>query len=178
MSTGGARPAWGRWIDRARGFAAAPARERRFLMTAWVLARPVSFALARTKFPTVLAWLARLPRPRRRSHAEPCETIGVERGERLVRAAFRASASPGACLEQSIVQYLLHRRFGPEARLVVGVARDRATPSDAGVPASAPDLRAHAWVEEVGRERAEPGFERILVLSPRGGIERVRTGPG
>jgi len=72
--------------------------------------------------------------------------VGVEEGRALVRGAFRAHVVGGECLDQSLVQYLLHRRDGLAVRLVVGVKR----------PDGGPGIEAHAWVEATGPDGGHP----------------------
>jgi hypothetical protein len=94
--------------------------------------------------------------------------VDVARAERLVRAAFRygpgrvAGPDDGRCLPESITQYALHLRTGPEPRLVIGVRR-----GDDGDGAGWL-VSAHAWVEEEGGARRAPEFAPLFWISPRG----------
>ncbi len=65
------------------------------------------------------------------------QPVAVSEGGALVGGVFRAHVVGGTCLPRSVVQYLVHRRDGVPARLVVGVRRQ-----DEG-----PAIEAHAWVE-------------------------------
>jgi hypothetical protein len=84
--------------------------------------------------------------------------VGVDEGRTLVEGVFRVHVVGGACLERSLVQYLLHRRDGLPVRLVLGVKHDDG------------DLDAHAWVEaqtpSTGAEGR--GFVPLLVSESLG----------
>jgi hypothetical protein len=152
--------------------AAAPVASVGFLVRAWVGIFAVEASLRVVGYRRTLRWIERVP-PRRGAAgvraASPRTSVSL--GERLVRKAYLGHALPGGCLPRSLVQYLLHRRDGTSARLVVGVRRpdpghrarttsgDRA-PAKAGdrapatsgdrAPANetlAPSIEAHAWVE-------------------------------
>ncbi len=131
------------------------------MLGAWVLAPFVSFALDRMGFARLLEVLA--PLPSRTAMRPDRGAVGIERGATLLRQAFRASATSGACLHHAVVQYLLHLRFGPEPRLVIGVRRGTTTPWT-------PD--AHAWVEAAEGGGREDGFRPLLALTPTGGLQR------
>ncbi len=79
-----------------------------------------------------------------------------------MRAAFRRTVADERCLPESVVQYLLHLRWGPPPKLVVGVVRDRLERDL--------DRFAHAWVEDATGPRREPSFAPILELSPEHGV--------
>lgn len=105
---------------------------RRFALRAWLGAPVVRASLSVAGLARTLRWVeAVAPRAQRPG------AVGVEEGEALVRAVFRRHFVGGACLPQSLVQYLLHRRDGLPVRFVVGVQR---------VERGAVD--AHAWVED------------------------------
>lgn len=154
----------GTWLRRLLAAARVPAEERRFFLAAWMLARPVAFALSTVGFPRLVRLLARLPPTQPRSSG-----VDVERAELLVKRAFVAAASDGACLPRAAVQYVVHRALGPEPRLVVGVSR--------GEAARGAELdwivAAHAWVEARGGPRREPSFTPILAVTPSEGIVRL-----
>jgi hypothetical protein len=151
-------------LERVRTLASLTREERRFFVAAWALAPWASLAIRRRGLRDVLRGLERAgtgDRARRvERQADP--SVDFERGERLVRAAFRRTAADERCLPQSVVQYLLHLRWGPTPRLVVGVVRDRLER----------DLErfAHAWVEGALGPRREPTFAPILELSPGRGV--------
>ncbi len=140
--------------------------ERSFLTAAWLLAPAVSAALSRYGFERLLR---ELPRVHRRAASQG--SIDVERGEALVRIAFRRhGTSSGGCLPESITQYLLHCMAGPTPKLVVGVQRT----SDGAAPPSGGTLGwsvgAHAWVEHDEGPRRELSFAPIVACSSRSGI--------
>jgi hypothetical protein len=123
---------------------------RGFLARAWLTVPVIELSLAVAGVRGTLRWIEGLPsmRPVRRA-------TGVDEGGRLVRAACRRHPLAGACLSQAMLQYLLHRRDGVAARLVIGVKREAA------------GLDAHAWVE-APRDQASSGadaFAPILVRS-------------
>ncbi|NUO49271.1 MAG: lasso peptide biosynthesis B2 protein [Polyangiaceae bacterium] len=154
------------YLRRVRKLAELSPTESGFLAAAWVLARPVTFGLSQLGFPRVVRWLEQVP-------ARPAPgRIGVGRGEVLVRWAFRAAAfeTTTTCLPRAIVQYLLHQTFGPEPRLVVGVARSNEASPPPGLEWT---LGAHAWVEERGGPPREPTFAPILTLSRAEGVVRA-----
>lgn len=127
-----------------------------------MLAPVVSFGVAKLGFPRLLDLLGRLP-PRGRDLGS---SVGVVRGEALLRKAFRVAPARGACLDHAVVQYLLHRWLGPEPRLVVGVKRRAAAEPASWV------VDAHAWVEEAGGPPREEAFRPLLALTPTRGLER------
>lgn len=150
------------YLRRVRKLAELSPSESGFLAAAWVLARPVTFGLSKVGFSRSIGWLEDVPA------REGGLRIGVARGEELVRWAFVGAAieTKTSCLPRAVVQYLLHQAFGPEPRLVIGVARGE------GPPASGLDwgLGAHAWVEERGGATREPSFAPILTLSRSEGV--------
>jgi hypothetical protein len=156
------------FLRRVRKLAELSPAESGFLAGAWVLARPITFGLSTLGFPRVLTWLEGTP------GRAGGGRVGVARGEELVRWAFRAAAcdTQGSCLPRAVVQYLLHRTFGPEPRLVVGVSRVAAPIREA----TSLDwtLGAHAWVEVQGGPAREPSFSPILTLTPSEGVVRNR----
>ncbi len=154
------------YLRRVRKLAELSPTESGFLAAAWVLARPVTFGLSRLGFPRVARWLGQVP-----SLHAPAR-IGVARGEVLVRWAFQAAAfdTTSTCLPRAVVQYLLHQTFGPEPRLVVGVARSNDAPPPPGLDWA---LDAHAWIEERGGPPREPSFAPILTLSRSEGVVRA-----
>lgn len=154
----------GTWLRRLRAAAPIPADEWRFFLAAWMLARPVAFALARLGFSRTLRALERLPSTATRQNG-----VDVERAELLVKRAFQAAACRGTCLPRAAVQYVVHRALGPEPRLVVGVSRG------APISVSALDwtVAAHAWIEAQGGPRRELSFTPILVLTPSEGVVRL-----
>jgi len=158
----------GSFLRRARNAFELPRSELGFVTGAWMLARPISFGLKQAGFSRALEALTSVPPPR--SGAAP---VGAERGEMLVRKAFRAAACDveSSCLPRAMVQYLLHAAFGPPVRLVIGVPR----PGEwrrGGQEA----WGAHAWVEEDRNGNREPSFAPILFLTPAGGVVRVENG--
>lgn len=143
--------------------------ERRFLVKAWIAAPFVEAVLGAVGLERVLATLER------RRFAPRGERIDVERGERLVRAAFRYGPAKSGCLPESIVQYALHLRTGPEPRLVIGVRKVQGDARDENEPKT--ELGAHAWIEELAGARRLPEFAPILTLSPRGRSGHVEAAP-
>jgi len=137
--------------------------ERRFLVAAWLLAPWASITVRRGTLRNVLDRLAR----RKRQHRVNRRAIDVERGEWLVRAAFRRAPADARCLPESIVQYLLHLRWGPAPRLVIGIVGDRRT-------RTIEDF-AHAWVEAEDGPRREPRFVPILELTATHGVAPAGT---
>jgi hypothetical protein len=154
------------YLRRVRKLAELSPSESRFLAAAWVLARPVTFGLSRLGFPRAVRWLEQVP------GLHPSARVGVARGEVLVRWAFRAAAfeTTTTCLPRAVVQYLLHQTFGPEPRLVVGVARSDEAPPPPGLDWG---LGAHAWIEERGGPAREPSFSPILTVSRSEGVVRA-----
>ncbi len=128
-----------------------------------MLAPVVSFAVDRYGFPRVLEAVA--PLQLARSGAGAPE-IDIPAGARLIRKAFRAAPTAGACLHHALVQYLLHLRVGPEPRLVVGVRRGTARLGTGWVP------DAHAWVEDAGVPDGQADFSPLFALTPSRGLER------
>ena len=153
-------------LQAALRFAALLPEERAFAASAWVAAPVVRASLALVGLKGTLRWVegARPVTPRSTTRDASASRrraarVSVAAGSALVSGAFRAHLTRGAdvargqCLPRSVVQYLLHRRDGVPARLVVGVKR-------AGPGAA---IEAHAWVEASqasGREGASAtGFE-------------------
>jgi hypothetical protein len=124
-----------------------------FLVRAWLLAPAVEVSLGSLGLDRTLLWLDALCGGRGARHVVAGGRVGVRAGEGLVRRAYRAHPLLGGlCLSRSLVQYALHRYDRTPARLVIGVRR-------------APDLDAHAWIEE-GSAPAPAhaaGFARLLV---------------
>src|SRR4051812_19899748 len=98
-------------FEGASKMVALPRTERRFLVLAWLLAPAVNAVLARGGFDTALKLLARTSRFPMRPRLG--DEVSVERAESLVKSAFVRQATTRGCLPQSIVQFLLHRRYGP-----------------------------------------------------------------
>lgn len=155
-------------FEGATKMVALPPSERAFLVLAWAMAPIASALLAKSGFEGALRTLARTSgHPRRANRAEP---VGVERAESLVKSAFIRQAATRGCLPQSIVQFLLHRRFGPTPRLVIGVARTAPTSiadSDLGW-----GLDAHAWVEHIDGPSRCGAWAPIVAYSDDRGIWR------
>jgi hypothetical protein len=124
---------------------------RRFAARAFVAAPAVEASLALLGFARTLRWVEAVSAGR--SAPAPI-VVDITEGERLVAAVYRAHLTRGACLPRSIVQYLLHRRDGLPARLVVGVRRDRG------------ELAAHAWVEDERGPTPPIGFAPLFVTQP------------
>jgi hypothetical protein len=147
--------------------------ERRFLVFAWLLAPAANALLARRGFEGALRALARtpsIPRPRKNRRAD--ELVGIERAESLVKSAFIRQPTKRGCLPQALVQFLLHRRYGPAPRLVIGVARR----SDGRrIDGLGWDLEAHAWLEQVGGPARDGGYSPILSYSDEQGLWRARA---
>jgi len=127
----------------------APLESASFFARAWAAAFAVEGSLRLVGYKRTLAWIEAIPKG---SARRPRTSVML--GERLVGRAYTAHPLAGGCLPRSLVQYLLHRRDGTEARLVVGVRRpaERATGALSG-PANEKDSRgieAHAWVEDHG----------------------------
>ncbi len=141
--------------------------ERSFLTAAWLLAPAVSAALSRYGFERVLSELPRAPRVSGRRGA-----VDVARGEELVRIAFRRHGTvSGACLPESLTQYLLHCVAGPPPKLVVGVQRTLDEPRFTEAPNTLGWwVGAHAWVEHDDGPPREPSFAPIVACSSRTGI--------
>ncbi len=140
---------------------ASPIQGASFLVRAWAGIFAVEASLRLLGYKRTLRWIERVPARRR---ALPRTSVLL--GERLVRRAYMAHAAPGGCLPRSLVQYLLHRREGTRARLIVGVRRaDPAKPDPGGAARTAVrtaetpldraaanesasrGIEAHAWVE-------------------------------
>jgi hypothetical protein len=116
----------------ARRLAAIRPEARRFAVRAWLAAPVIRGSLALVGLRSTLRWVESLPA----KQANDGSLVGVDEGRTLVQGAFRAHVVGGACLERSLVQYLLHRRDGLPVRLVLGVK-----------PPTEGELDAHAWVE-------------------------------
>jgi hypothetical protein len=137
---------------------------RRFAVRAWLAAPLVQASLALAGLQATLRWVEAVPRARGRAAAGP---VGVDEGSALVRGAFRVHVVGGECLPQSVVQYLLHRRDGTAARMVVGVKR----------PEGGASIAAHAWVEaaeaghdgrapQTGSRAQDPAFAPLFATGP------------
>lgn len=128
-----------------------------FLARAWALIPAVEASLRVLGYKRTLAWIERVPRRSRGSG------VSVDLGERLVRKAYVAHLAAGTCLPRSLVQYMLHRRDGVPARLVIGVRR----PAN---ETTTPSIEAHAWVEGDASVPRPPGtFAPIFVSGDSGG---------
>lgn len=120
-----------------RTFAGLSRSERTFVGLAWVLALPATAAVSALGFRRTTSMLDKLSIIKAVARiGRPNQAVTVERGEQLVRGAFRNSLAPGGCLPESIVQYTLHVVRGQPVKLVLGVRRAEAAP-----------VAAHAWVE-------------------------------
>ncbi len=104
------------------------------------------------------------PRDVRRSFPR----TSVHLGERLVRKAYLAHALPGGCLPRSLVQYLLHRRDGTGAKLVVGVRRPDRSGSTSGATSGQSLSRERNG--HPGHRSSRLGRERCLCADRRGGV--------
>lgn len=137
---------------RARELAGLSAAEVAFTAAAVVVAPLVRASLAKSGLERTLGAIERLMPP-----GSMVRGVTVARGAKLVRWAFLRG--DGTCLPESLVQLALHRWFGPEVELVIGVQRgDRATTADIGW-----ELRAHAWIEAIDKPPDQPPtFEPIL----------------
>jgi hypothetical protein len=98
-------------------------------------------------------------------------SISIERGEALVASAFSIQLCTRSCLPQSLVQFVLHRWFGPTPRWVIGVRRDAG--AELGGNTLDWSLAAHAWVEESDGPSRDVGFVPILSFSDRDGMRRA-----
>ncbi len=142
-----------------RRLLAAGPETRRFVAEAWLGAPLVELSVALLGLRRTLSWIeAAAPRPRGRS-------VGVEEGEGIVNAVYRAHFVDGRCLPQSLLQYWLHRRDGTRARFVMGVRRPGGSSTD--------PIEAHAWVEPVRDAGAPPvgaaPFAEIAAYQAGGG---------
>ena len=153
---------------------ASPLASVGFLVRAWAGIFVVEASLRVIGYKRTLRWIERVPRrnvhprdvrqsfPRDVRQSFPRDVrqsfprTSVHLGERLVRKAYLAHALPGGCLPRSLVQYLLHRRDGTGAKLVVGVRRPDRSGSTSGATSgnpsranetATPGIEAHAWVE-------------------------------
>lgn len=127
--------------DLRRAVALSP-KELAFVGAALCLAPPMGWSIRLFGFRPVVELARRTPNVR----FLPGEMATV-RAERLVSAAFRYAPTPSGCLPQSLVQLVLQRAAGVDARLVIGVRRPGPTEVD-------PQFAAHAWVEAPGENRA------------------------
>jgi hypothetical protein len=154
----------------ARRFISYAPVEQAFIVGALAAAPVVALTLHAFGLRRTLGWARRASALSARR--DPSKPLDVERGEQLVRRAFAYTPVSGGCLPESIVQYLLHTRFGPEPRLVVGVRRERgADPSlhdDHGWK-----LGAHAWVEAAHGPERLPELTRMLTLTNAEGVSGV-----
>lgn len=137
---------------RARAIAGLSPAEVAFSSAAVLIAPLVRASLSRAGLDSTLAAIERLV-----PAGSMVSRVSVARGAKLVRWAFLRS--DGTCLPESLVQLALHRVFGPDVELVIGVQRgERGGARDLGW-----ELRAHAWIEAVDGEPAAPTpFEPIL----------------
>ncbi len=134
---------------------ASPFEGAAFLVRAWAGIFAVEASLRVLGYKRTLRWIERVPARRR-----VAPRTSVLLGERLVRRAYLAHAAPGGCLPRSLVQYLLHRRDGTRARLVVGVRRPDPAKSGPRDPARG-DVRAAAGPGDraAANESASRGIE-------------------
>lgn len=184
--TPGGSSAWTRWRRLRRAAARLTPEERRFALRAWLGAPAVELSLAVLGLRRTLAWIEAVPprsaaratagsMGRDRERARRPAAVTPSEGSRLVAGAYRAHLLRGQCLPRSLLQYLLHRRDGVAARLVVGVRRPRSMDPQ-GFPraaagsasqwrAAVEPIEAHAWVDDGASARgSEPAeFEAILV---------------
>ncbi len=134
--------------------------ERAFFAAAWCLVAPVSGALRAGGLERVTRWVRRLPVAVLSSAA----AVDVERGDALVRRAFRWSGARvvlnrpapegrGDCLPQALVQLAIHRLAGRDAVLCIGVRT------------GSPAFEAHAWVEE--RDGARRDLQHAVIHQVR-----------
>ena len=146
-------------VERLAKLRALSPRDRAFFVGSWLLAGPVTAALAIGGFARATRALKRLPRL-----VERDAPVDVARDEELVRRAFawslaRWSVKGGGCLPRSMVQYALHTLAGEPVRLVVGV------PPHA--PRDPESFEAHSWVEAVGRPRPDVTHAVLFELAQR-----------
>jgi hypothetical protein len=118
-------------IAKLRSLLGLSAEARRFVARAWLAAPAVEVSLKLVGVRRTIAWMDAVPSGRRRDSA-----VSVELGTELIGRVYRAHFVGGECLTRSLVQYLLHRRDGAAAKLMLGVRRPGGT-----------GLEAHAWVE-------------------------------
>jgi hypothetical protein len=127
---------------------------RGFLARAWLTVPVIELSLAVAGVRGTLRWIEGVPAGGARA------ATGVEEGGWLVRAACRRHPLAGACLSQALLQYLLHRRDGVPARLVIGVKREAA------------GLDAHAWVESPqAADGSSAGVEEFAPILSRSSSE-------
>jgi len=144
----------------AQRFAALRPEERAFAARAWLAAPVVRASLALVGLKSTLRWVDAVPA--REAPSPASSGVSVAEGGALVGGAFRthlALVARGECLPRSMVQYLLHRRDGVPARLVIGVKRP-----ERGAP-----IEAHAWIE-ADPTGAEGGFTPLFATRPAGGV--------
>lgn len=119
--------------------------EKHFALRAWFLAPVLESALSVWGLDSLLAWLRRLP-----AHSRSAEILPL-RAEELVAGALQYQPlMRGRCLPMALTQFVLHRRDGCEATLVVGVRRDGGS------------LAAHAWVEPSSQDVDMQAYASIL----------------
>ena len=150
-------------------FGRLPSGERAFLAAAWALAPVVNAALSRFGFERLLREL-----PRAHPRHGTARAVDVERGDALVRIAFRRHGTEsGGCLPESLTQYLLHCVLGPTPKIVVGVRRaaDAASPETSSLGWW---VGAHAWIERDEGPPREPTFAPIVACSARSGIWKAQ----
>ena len=130
---------------------------RAFAARAWLAAPGVRASLAVLGLRSTLRWVEALTKG---GTPDPlAQPVAVPEGSALVGGAFRAHVVGGECLPRSVVQYLLHRRDGVPARLVVGVRR----------PDRGSSIEAHAWIDAGGGGHEESGFEPLFATGTYGG---------
>lgn len=141
---------------RATELASMSAAEVAFTTAAVMVAPFVRMSLARRGLERTLDAIERLVPP-----GSMVRGVAVERGAKLVRWAFLGG--DGTCLPESLVQLALHRWFGPDVELVIGVRRGERGESATTSVDPRWELRAHAWIEATDRAPgAPPAFEPIL----------------
>jgi len=145
--------------------------ERRFFILAWSLAPVASVLLRDGGFKRVLSWLGAT---RGASVVTSSERVSIERAESLVNSAFHVQLSRRTCLPQSVVQFLLHRRYGPPPKLVIGVRRDTEH-RVSGEDERAWGLSAHAWVEASDGPARHGAYTPILAFTDQEGVWRARA---
>lgn len=145
----------------ARRFAALRPEERAFAARAWLAAPVVRASLALIGLKSTLRWVeAAWPIAMAEQPPTPLgRRVSLAEGSALVNGAFRAHVVGGECLPRSVVQYLLHRRDGVRARLVIGVRR----------PDRGAAIQAHAWLEAGRTGPEDSGFEPLFATGISGG---------
>jgi hypothetical protein len=128
-----------------RSFTALPGRERRLMLTTFVVVAATRAALAILPSRVIIRAVARISRARRDARIvtlRPAPRIKELEARRITWAVETVSLRiPGAtCLTQALSAHMLLWTHGHPSKLCLGVAR-----SDKG------DFRAHAWLESQGR---------------------------